>query len=103
MQSDRSVQSLAATPTELTKLSTAKAIQSQRGGHLTGPRQGHLWKKRCQALWVRMQSVTDRLREVTAVQDRLDKLRLVVMAKATHKAWDNMENFVRGGAKTGLV
>ena len=24
------------------------------------------------------------------------------MAKATHKAWDNMENFVRGGAKTGV-
>ena len=39
---------------------------------------------------------------MTAAQDRLDKLRLVVMAKATHKAWDNMENFVRGGAKTGV-
>jgi hypothetical protein len=49
-----------------------------------------------------MQGVTDRLREQAAVQERLDKLRLVVMAKATHNAWDSMESFVRGGAKTGV-
>ena len=69
---------------------------------MTCPEQGHLWKERCQALWVRMQGVTDRLKEVTTAQDRLDKLRLVVMARATHKAWDKMESFVRGGAKTGV-
>ena len=55
MQGGKALRSLAVTPVEMTKLSTAKAVQSQPSGQTTGPIPGHQWEERCQALWSRMQ------------------------------------------------
>ena len=44
MQGGKALRSLAVTPVEMTKLSTAKAVQSQPSGQTTGPIPGHQWE-----------------------------------------------------------